>query len=190
MICIKHVACPIDIRVSLESSSKASNKALEASTSQEEASVEVDTSRSVEVSDDCESWSDDSEETDSTSNDLKHVKVAVATVAARITFDFGAPGVEKVRKTSMENNARYFLKGYYWVSDMKSVPMLRVNDAVVFEDFFSVGFRMPPHLMLMDILCKFWVQLHELMPNAIVQIGKFIWAVSSCGGHSTTDTLA
>jgi hypothetical protein len=52
----------------------------------------------------------------------------------------------------------------------------------VFEDFFTVGLRIPPHPVLLDIFCKFRVQLHQLMPNAIVQISKFIWAVISCGG--------
>jgi hypothetical protein len=32
--------------------------------------------------------------------------------------------------------------------------------------------------------------LHQLTPNAIVQISKFIWAVTSCGGHPTVDVFA
>jgi hypothetical protein len=32
--------------------------------------------------------------------------------------------------------------------------------------------------------------LHQLTPNAIVQIGRFIWAVTSCGGCPTTDVFA
>jgi hypothetical protein len=31
------------------------------------------------------------------------------------------------------------------------------------------------------------VQLYQLTPNAIVQISKFIWAVTSCGAHPTAD---
>jgi hypothetical protein len=45
---------------------------------------------------------------------------------------------------------------------------------VGFEDLFSTGLRMPPHLELTDNLQKIHVQLHQLMPNAILQIGKFI----------------
>jgi hypothetical protein len=44
----------------------------------------------------------------------------------------------------------------------------------VFENFFTVGLHMPPHLVLADILRKFHVQLHQLTSNATVQIGKFI----------------
>jgi hypothetical protein len=50
---------------------------------------------------------------------------------------------------------------------------------VVFEDFFTDGLRMPLHPVLLDILHKFQVQLHQLMPNAIIQTSKFIWAVTS-----------
>jgi hypothetical protein len=31
--------------------------------------------------------------------------------------------------------------------------------------------------------------LHQLMPDAIVQIGKFVWVVTFCGGHPTTDVF-
>jgi hypothetical protein len=31
------------------------------------------------------------------------------------------------------------------------------------------------------------VQLHQLAPNAIIQISKFIWVVTSCRGHPTVD---
>jgi hypothetical protein len=34
------------------------------------------------------------------------------------------------------------------------------------------------------------VQLHHLTPNAIVQISKFIWAVTSCRGRLTADVFA
>jgi hypothetical protein len=46
------------------------------------------------------------------------------------------------------------------------------------------------HPVLLDILRKFQFQLHQLMPNAIIQIVKFIWAITSCGGHPTTDVFA
>jgi hypothetical protein len=65
-----------------------------------------------------------------------------------------------------------------------------VNKAIVFEDFFTVGLRMTRHPVLVDILHKFRVQLHQLAPNAIVQISKFIWAVTFCGGHPTADVFA
>jgi hypothetical protein len=44
---------------------------------------------------------------------------------------------------------------------------------------------MTRHPVLVEILQKFIVQLHQLTLNAIVQIGKFIWVIISCGGSST-----
>jgi hypothetical protein len=71
-----------------------------------------------------------------------------------------------------------------------SVPDPQVNEAVVFEDFFTAGLHIPPHPVLMDILCKSEVQLHQQMPNAIIEIGKIIWAITSCRGHPTIDIFA
>jgi hypothetical protein len=88
----------------------------------------------------------------------------------------------------LETNACYFLKGYCRVPGSEIVSEPRANEVVVFEDFFIAGLRLPPHPMLTNILQKFQVQLHQT-PNAIVQIGKIICAVSSCGGRPTTDVF-
>jgi hypothetical protein len=73
---------------------------------------------------------------------------------------------------------------------LESVASPQTDEAMVFEDYFTTGLCMPPHPILLDILCKFRVLLHQLTPNAIVQIEKFIWAVTSCGGHPTRDVFA
>jgi hypothetical protein len=67
-----------------------------------------------------------------------------------------------------------FLKGYNWPPSSESVPSPQPNEVVVFEDLFAAGLGMLPHPVLVDILRKFWVQLHQLTPNAIIRIGKFI----------------
>jgi hypothetical protein len=56
------------------------------------------------------------------------------------------------------------------------------NEAMFFEEFFAAGLRMPPHPVLTDILLKFQAQLHQLTRNAIVQLSKYIWAVTSFEG--------
>jgi hypothetical protein len=53
-----------------------------------------------------------------------------------------------------------------------------------------LGFTCPPHTTLMDILCKFRLQFHQLTLNASIHISKFIWAATSCGGHPTADVFA
>jgi hypothetical protein len=57
---------------------------------------------------------------------------------------------------------------------LESVASPQTDEAMVFEDYFTTGLCMPPHPVLLDILCKFQVLLHQLTPNAIVQIEKFI----------------
>jgi hypothetical protein len=41
---------------------------------------------------------------------------------------------------------------------------------------------MPLHPVLSDILLKFQVQIHQLTPNAIIQLLNYIWAVASFRG--------
>jgi hypothetical protein len=64
------------------------------------------------------------------------------------------------------------------------------DEAIVFELFFVVGLRMPPHPALAKILLKFWVHLHQLTPNAIAQLFKYFWAMLSFGGESSSDRFA
>jgi hypothetical protein len=64
----------------------------------------------------------------------------------------------------------------------ETFPEPHCNEAMVFEKFFTAVLRMPPHPILSDILLKFQVQLHQLTPNAIVQLLKYIWAVTSFRG--------
>jgi hypothetical protein len=62
----------------------------------------------------------------------------------------------------MESYARYFPKGCCRPPSAEYVTEPRANEAIVFEDFFTAGLRMPPHPVLVDILHKFWVHLHHL----------------------------
>jgi dimeric dUTPase (all-alpha-NTP-PPase superfamily) len=57
----------------------------------------------------------------------------------------------------------------------------------VFEEFFAAGLWMPLQLALTDILLKFWVQLHQLTPNAFTQFSKYFWAVLSFDGKPNCD---
>jgi hypothetical protein len=53
---------------------------------------------------------------------------------------------------SLENSARYFPKGFARLPSVESVPDPKENEAIVFEDFFVAGLRIPLHLVLLDIL--------------------------------------
>jgi tRNA A37 threonylcarbamoyladenosine synthetase subunit TsaC/SUA5/YrdC len=57
----------------------------------------------------------------------------------------------------MDSYARYFPKGYGCAPSVESVLEPRANEAIIFDDFFTFGLRMPSHLVLVDILRKFRV---------------------------------
>jgi hypothetical protein len=172
MVCIKHTARPINVSGPSEVESMASDEVLEKSTQHREASMEATSSFNAESN--CESRSSGSEHSDTTSDDFGCLKVAVVAAAARITYDFGLSGVTKAHVRSMENYMRYFSEGYGWAPSVESLPEPCVNKAIFFEGSFTARLCVVPHLVLVDILHKFWVQLHQLTSNAIVQIDKFI----------------
>jgi hypothetical protein len=158
MVHIKYIAHLVNIRVSFETESMASDEALEASEKWREALAEATPSRNVEGSD-CESQSSNSEDSKTAFDDSGCLKVAAVAATVGITYDFGASSIVKVHIGSLENYARCFPKGYIWAPGVELVSEPRVNEAIIFEDFFTVGLRMPPHPVLTDILRKFHVQL-------------------------------
>jgi hypothetical protein len=76
----------------------------------------------------------------------------------------------------------YFIEGSAHKTGEEVVPDPGDDEAVVFEEFFTVGLWMPPQPALTDILLKFWVPLHQLTPNAFTQFSKYLWVVLSFGG--------
>jgi hypothetical protein len=82
---------------------------------------------------------------------------------------------------------RYFTEGSAHELGEETVLELNDDEVVVFEEFFMVGLRMPPHPAFTGILLKFRVQLHQLTPNAIVQLSKYFWAVLSFGEEPSRD---
>jgi hypothetical protein len=64
------------------------------------------------------------------------------------------------------------------------------DEVVVFEEFITAELRMPPHPALTNILHKFWVQLHQLNPDAIAQLSKYFWVVLRFDGKPTSDGFA
>jgi hypothetical protein len=96
-------------------------------------------------------------------------------------YYFGPLTVTVSRIHGMIDNG-YFFEGMGHEPGVETIPEPNANETVVFEEFFTAGLRMPPQPMLVDILLKFQVQIHQLTPNAIVQLSKYIWAVTGFGG--------
>jgi hypothetical protein len=134
--------------------------------------------------------SDDSGDSGNTSDNGSRVKIGVEAALAGRSFDFGPSKVMKGRISHLKSASCCFPKGFARPPGMESVPVPKEDEGVVFEDFFATRLRIPPHPVLLDILCKFRVQIHQLTLNAIVQISKFIWPVTSCGGRPNAKVFA
>jgi hypothetical protein len=90
------------------------------------------------------------------------VKIGADSALDGISFDFGRSKVTKGRISDLESSSRFFPNGFAWPLGMESILVPKEDETVVFEDFFTAGLRIPPHPMLLDILHKFQVQLHQL----------------------------
>jgi hypothetical protein len=99
---------------------------------------------------------------------------------------FGPLTVTVRRIRGMIDNG-YFADGINYEPGEETVPEPRVEEVVLFEEFFAAGLRMPPHPVLATILLKYQIQIHQLTRNAIIQLLKYIWVVTSFGGVPSTD---
>jgi hypothetical protein len=62
-----------------------------------------------------------------------------------------------------------------------TVPLPEANEVVVFRSFMKAGLRFPLHKMLVEVLKTFEIYLHQLIPEALIKVGVFIWAMRSQG---------
>jgi hypothetical protein len=84
----------------------------------------------------------------------------------------------------------YFANGMGREPREETVPEPHIDKAVLFELLFTGGLRMPPHRVLVAILLKYQIQVHQLTPNAIVQLSKYIWAIMRFGGVLSAEGFA
>jgi hypothetical protein len=64
------------------------------------------------------------------------------------------------------------------------------DEVLVFESLFLVGLHLPYHDFLVAILDKFEVQIHQLTPNVVVALSKFVWATPTFGGDPSAEVFA
>jgi hypothetical protein len=84
----------------------------------------------------------------------------------------------------------YFVEGEARAPRVEAVLEPNNDKAIVYEDLFITGVRMPLHPALADILLHLQVQLHQLTPNAITHLSKYFWVVGSFGGVPSSNVLA
>jgi hypothetical protein len=63
----------------------------------------------------------------------------------------------------------------------KTSPTPEKNEVVIFRSFFKAGLRFPLSSFMVEVLKTYQVYLHQIMPEAIIRMGIFVWAVRSQG---------
>ena len=84
---------------------------------------------------------------------------------------------------------RYFPAGVCRPPQAEETPNPEDGECVVFRDFFVVGLRFPLDPAVPEILARYKVKIHQLTPNAIVQLLNFFWAVKTFGGPISIDAF-
>jgi hypothetical protein len=97
------------------------------------------------------------------------------------TVEFSVSRISSVRVQDMQQLG-YFGNSVGHVPGAEEIPEPE-GELVVFEAFFIVGLRLPAHHFVAEVLQKFDVQIHQLTPNAVVALAKYVWAVTSYGGQ-------
>jgi hypothetical protein len=114
--------------------------------------------------------------------------VAVEELHAGDTVEFGVSRMSSIRVQDMQQLG-YFGGGVARVPGAEEVPEPE-GELVVFEAFFAAGLRLPAHRFVGEVLRRFNVQVHQLTPNAVVALSKYVWATTSYGGQPSAEVFA
>jgi hypothetical protein len=104
------------------------------------------------------------------------------------SVNFGASRMSSVRVQDMQRLG-YFGGGVARVPGTEEVPEPE-GELVVFEAFFAAELRLPAHRFVGEVLRRFNVQIHQLTPNAMVALSKYVWATTSYGGQPSVEVFA
>jgi hypothetical protein len=104
------------------------------------------------------------------------------------TVEFGTSRISSVRMREMQQLG-YFGDGVGRVPGTEEIPEPE-GELVVFEAFFNAGRRLPAHRFVAEVLRRFDVQVHQLTPNAVVSLAKYVWAIASYGGKPSMEVFA
>jgi hypothetical protein len=113
--------------------------------------------------------------------------VAAEELRAGDTVEFGVSRMSSVRVQDMQQLG-YFGGGVARVPGTEEVPEPE-GELVVFEAFFAAGLRLPAHRFVGEVLHRFNVQVHQLTPNVVVALAKYVWATTSYGGQPSVEVF-
>jgi hypothetical protein len=104
------------------------------------------------------------------------------------TVEFGTSRISSVRVQEMQQ-LRYFSDGVGRVPGAEEIPEPE-GELVVFEAFFIASLRLSAHRFVAEVLQRFDVQVHQLTPNVVVALAKYVWAVTSYDNQSFVEVFA
>jgi hypothetical protein len=93
-------------------------------------------------------------------------------------------GKSTIKQSHLDNmRGRYFRDMSIVRADdgERTVPTPEENEVVIFRSFFKAGLRLPLSKFAVEVLKIYQVYLHQNMPEAIIRMGIFVWAVKSQG---------
>jgi hypothetical protein len=104
------------------------------------------------------------------------------------TVEFGTSRISSVRVQDMQQLG-YFGDGVGRVPGAEEI-LEPEGELVVFEAFFIADLHLPAHYFVAEVLQRFEVQVHQLTPNAVVALAKYVLAVSSYDGQPSVEVFA
>jgi hypothetical protein len=103
------------------------------------------------------------------------------------TVEFGVSRISSVCVQDMQHLG-YFGNRVGRVPGAEEIPEPE-GEMVVFEAFFTAGLRLPAHRFVVEVLRRYDVQIHQLTPNVVVALAKYVWAVTSYGGQTSVEVF-
>jgi hypothetical protein len=121
--------------------------------------------------------------------DLRDLVTTKRSKSLRASFVFGESKVT----TNMIRG--YEAAGYFPGGDGRApldeqVPTPAPGEVVVFRDFFTCGLRFLCDPMLIAILDKFSVKIHQLSSNSFLELSKFFWIMRTFRCNFSADVFA
>jgi hypothetical protein len=104
------------------------------------------------------------------------------------TVEFGVSRISSAHVQDMQQLG-YFGNGVGRVPGAEEIPEPE-GELVVFEAFFISGLRLPAHRFVVEVLQRFDVQVHQLTPNVMVALAKYVWVVTSYDGQPSMEVFA
>jgi hypothetical protein len=97
------------------------------------------------------------------------------------TVEFSTSRISSIRVLEMQQLG-YFGDGAGRVPGAEEIPEPE-GELAVFMPFFVTGLCLLAQRFMVEVLQRFEVQVHQLTPNAVVALTKYVWVVTSYGGQ-------